>query len=242
MIAGGSPKGFVFQVSCDGGDGAGVAFDEVEIVTHTLQVFAYPGRHFIGQSQAAGFDLPVPVASWLLLEALRVPRASWPLVLTPWNNQLPTDDEGLRQLMVSIRHQGLIAEHPIAGNYSWSRTSHMQGYLDWESGGPPPADRSWPLCDDDGFEWETGYPTSEGWSPPAEPAAESYYDEDGWMACPGCGASFDDDEGGDDNDTDTEDEADPSSFEYQAYLGGMSGATYEAVSYTHLTLPTKRIV
>ena len=68
------------------------------------------------QMQAAGFDLPVPVASWLLLEALRVPRASWPLVLIPWHSQLPTDEEVLRQLMVSIRHQGHIAEHPIAGN------------------------------------------------------------------------------------------------------------------------------
>ena len=54
------------------------------------------------QQQAVGCDLPVPVASWLLLEALRVPRASWPLVLTPWNNQLPTDDQGLRQLMERI--------------------------------------------------------------------------------------------------------------------------------------------
>ena len=73
------------------------------------------------QTQAAGFDLPIPVVSWLLLEALRVPRASWPLVLFPWNNQLPQDDPGLAQLMVSIRHQGHIAEHPIAGSYSWSK-------------------------------------------------------------------------------------------------------------------------
>ena len=56
------------------------------------------------QAQAAGFDLPIPVTAWLLLEALRVPRASWPLVLTPWNNRLPEDDPGLRQLMESIRH------------------------------------------------------------------------------------------------------------------------------------------
>ena len=92
------------------------------------------------QTQATGFDLPVPVASWLLLEALRVPRASWPLVLTPWHNQLPTDDQGLRQLMESIRHQGHIAERPIAGNYTWDRSYHEQGFLDWTSGGSPPAD------------------------------------------------------------------------------------------------------
>ena len=29
------------------------------------------------QTQAVGFDLPIPVVAWLLLEALRVPRASW---------------------------------------------------------------------------------------------------------------------------------------------------------------------
>ena len=38
------------------------------------------------QTQAVGFDLPIPVVAWLLLEALRVPRASWPLVFTPWTN------------------------------------------------------------------------------------------------------------------------------------------------------------
>ena len=70
------------------------------------------------QTLAVRFDLPIPVVSWLLLEAPRVPRASWPLVLILWHNQLPTGDEGLRQLMESIRQQGHIAEHPIAGNYS----------------------------------------------------------------------------------------------------------------------------
>ena len=29
-------------------------------------------------AQAAGFDLPVPVLSWLLLEAMHVPRRTWP--------------------------------------------------------------------------------------------------------------------------------------------------------------------
>ena len=157
------------------------------------------------QTLATGFDLPVPVVSWLLLEALRVPRASWPLVLTPWHNQLPVDDQGLRQLMESVRHQGHIAEHPIAGNYSWNRSYHTQGLLDWTSGGAPPTNQSWPLCDDDGYEWGTGHPSSTDWS---EPAAESYYDEDGWMACSSCGVYYED---GDD--TETEDEADPSSQE-----------------------------
>ena len=85
---------------------------------------------------AIGFELPIPVVGWLLLEALRVPRASWPLVLIPWHNQLPADDQGLRQLMESIRHKGHIAERPIAANYSWNRPSHSQGSLDWESGAP----------------------------------------------------------------------------------------------------------
>ena len=70
------------------------------------------------QTLAVGFDFPLLVVSWRLLEALLVPRASWPLDLTPWHNQLPIDDQGLRQLMESIRHHGHIAERPIASNYS----------------------------------------------------------------------------------------------------------------------------
>ena len=107
------------------------------------------------QSQAAGFDLPIPVTAWLLLEALRVRRASWPLVLTPWHNQLPTDDQGLRQLMESSRRQGHITERPVAGNYSWSRSFYMNGFPNCEGGGSPPTD-SWPLQDDGGYEWESG--------------------------------------------------------------------------------------
>ena len=37
------------------------------------------------RAQAAGFDLPVPVLSWLLLEAIRVPRRTWPLALMAIN-------------------------------------------------------------------------------------------------------------------------------------------------------------
>ena len=139
------------------------------------------------QTQAVGFDLPIPVVAWLLLEALRVPRASWPLVLAPWNNQLPQDDPGLTQLMVSIRHQGHIAEHPIAGNYSWNKSFHAEG--SFMSGGSPLA--VWPLQDDGHEEWESGYPTSEtsGWPQPALSAStESYLDDSGWMACSHCGA------------------------------------------------------
>ena len=36
------------------------------------------------RAQATGFELPVPVLCWLLLEALHIPRRTWPLVLAPW--------------------------------------------------------------------------------------------------------------------------------------------------------------
>ena len=73
------------------------------------------------RGQAVGFGLPIPVTCWLLLEAMHIPRPTWPLVLSPWQNRMPETEEGLRQLADSIRHQGHIAEHPIAGNYSWNR-------------------------------------------------------------------------------------------------------------------------
>ena len=64
------------------------------------------------RGQAAGFDLPVPVTSWLLLEAMHIPRRTWPLVLAPWHGRMPEDNEGLKNLCESIRHQGHIAETP----------------------------------------------------------------------------------------------------------------------------------
>ena len=131
--------------------------------------------------------------------------------------------------MKSIRHQGHIAEHPIAGNYSWNRASFAEGFASLPSGGTPPTD-GWPL-QDDVHEWET--PTWGGGSPPAEEhEAESYYDENGWMACSHCGAYEDGDEDGED--TETDEEADPSTEEYQAYLGDMTGATYEGLRHDYL--------
>ena len=70
------------------------------------------------QAQATGFDLPVPVLAWLLLEALHIPRRVWPLVLATWQGRLPEDEEALKGLLDSIRHQGHIAEVPKAGHTS----------------------------------------------------------------------------------------------------------------------------
>ena len=80
------------------------------------------------RAQAAGFDLPVPVLSWLLLEALHISRRTWPLVLSTWQGRLPEDDDALRQLLDSIRHQGHIAESPQAGSHSW--TLARRSYFD----------------------------------------------------------------------------------------------------------------
>ena len=63
-------------------------------------------------AQAAGFELPTPVLSWLLLEALYIPRRTWPLVLNAWQGRLPENDDQLRDLLDSIRHQGHVAEVP----------------------------------------------------------------------------------------------------------------------------------
>lgn len=75
-------------------------------------------------AQAAGFELPTPVLSWLLLEALYIPRRTWPLVLNAWQGRLPENDDQLRDLLDSIRHQGHVAESPHAGSHSWTQRSH----------------------------------------------------------------------------------------------------------------------
>jgi len=77
------------------------------------------------QAQATGFDLPTPVLAWLPLEALHIPRRTWPLVLSTWQGRLPEDDAALRELLDSIRHQGHIAESPHAGSHSWTQRSHF---------------------------------------------------------------------------------------------------------------------
>ena len=38
------------------------------------------------RTQAVGFDLPIPVTSWLLLEAMGIPPQTWPLALAPWQH------------------------------------------------------------------------------------------------------------------------------------------------------------
>ena len=72
------------------------------------------------RAQPAGFELPIPVTCWLLFEAMYIPRSTWPLVLAPWQNRMPEDEAGLRNLTESIRHQGHIAETP--GN-TWNKGS-----------------------------------------------------------------------------------------------------------------------
>ena len=79
------------------------------------------------QAQAAGFDLPTPVLSWPLLEALYIPRRMWPLVLATWQGRLPEGEASLRDLLDSIRHQGHIAESPHAGSHSWTRRTYFMG-------------------------------------------------------------------------------------------------------------------
>ena len=77
------------------------------------------------RGQAVGFELPIPVTCWLLLEAMHIPRRTWPLILTPFNGRLPGDEQGSRTLIDSLRHQGHmhISESPHAGSNSWTGRS-----------------------------------------------------------------------------------------------------------------------
>ena len=127
------------------------------------------------QAQATGFDLPVPVLAWLLLESLYIPRRTWPLVLATWQGRLPEDDASLRQLLDSIRHQGHIAESPHAGSNSWART--QRSYLD-ESCGDAffdlPSSGGQPLTGED-EEWYGDGSVQVG---------QLFFDAEGWPSCP----------------------------------------------------------
>jgi hypothetical protein len=67
----------------------------------------------------AGFTLPVPVLTWMLLEAVSVPRPMWPLILTPYGGQFLTTEQEFTQVVDSLRRQGHIAEKPHAGPSHW---------------------------------------------------------------------------------------------------------------------------
>lgn len=53
-----------------------------------------------------GFDLPHTAAYWILMEALRIPKSSWPLLLQPFGGTFSTHEEAMLALMTQIRQQG----------------------------------------------------------------------------------------------------------------------------------------
>ena len=110
----------------------GFARRDAESIDEALARFETLRGHV--QAQAAGFDLPTPVLSWLLLEKLHVPRRTWPLVLMAFHGSLPENEEGLRALIDTLRHQGHIAESPQAG--SNSRTGSRGGQHHFADGSP----------------------------------------------------------------------------------------------------------
>ena len=61
------------------------------------------------------FDMPVAALAWLFLEAMGIPRNTWPLLTTGFGGKLPTDSDQLHSMMAAIRQQGHIAEHTHAG-------------------------------------------------------------------------------------------------------------------------------
>ncbi|MDA8582975.1 hypothetical protein N9L68_02055 [bacterium] len=54
------------------------------------------------KSLAAGFDLPHAAASWLLFEALGIPKRERPLLLHPHRGTCPTNEEAMRALSTTI--------------------------------------------------------------------------------------------------------------------------------------------
>ena len=61
------------------------------------------------------FEMPVAALAWLFLEAMRIPRAVWPLLFANFGGQLPIDNDQLSDMMIAIRQQGHITEHTHAG-------------------------------------------------------------------------------------------------------------------------------
>ena len=165
------------------------------------------------RTQARGFELPIPVTCWLLLEAMHIPRQTWPFVLGPWQHRMPEDEPGLRTLCESIRHQGHIAETPHAGNYSW------RGHQNFLSDNGTPIPGSYPSSVDG---WDGG----DEWDPVHEEETPVFYDCEGWASCTHCGAYVDELE---DNDSDSDSEDDYDEQELASYLGTFEGATEDSL-------------
>ena len=175
------------------------------------------------QAQAAGFMLPIPVLSWLLLERLHVPRRTWPLVLMAFQGRFPENDEGFRNLIDSLRHQGHVAESPQAGSNSF--TGRGGQYFADES----PYLYGTDLCGGElsptnevGSYWDAS--GTQDW-PVEQPV---FLDEEGWPACSECSAYFDD-EGAHSTDTGSDWEEAADTEELQAYLGSFDGCTRESL-------------
>ena len=177
--------------------------------------------------EGAGFVLPEPVQAVLLLQALKIGRAMWPLVLAPFQNTFPKDPAQMTQLMASIRQQGHLVEGTHAGpkslrgaflrNDGGASSAH---YFGEDGGGDHAPDDQWNFASGPSYTAEQSQDRHE----------EVYYDEDGWQACSTCGSFAYPTEHNDDNDTDTESEADVEQMdteEYKAYLGDMEGYGYD---------------
>ena len=183
------------------------------------------------RTQATGFELPVPVTCWLLLEAMHIPRRTWPLVRAPWESRMPEDEPRIRGLCEPIRHQGHIAETP--GN-SWTKGSSERPFFEesdhWVA-------REGSHHDAYASEWETSEDPTDWGSYLEESVREPsvFYDDCGWAACSACGAYADED---DYNETDTESESElVGTPALTAYLGSFEGETSESLLNSYLLCP-----
>jgi len=179
-----------------------------------------------------GFGLPVAALSWLVLEALQVPRSSWPLLLRNYGGHFPISEAHFEAMVTQIRQQHVIAEHTHAGPFSQTR------------GGPAPINHAMYA---DNAPQET-YVSSTWGSGPIEMTGSSYdyapneseafLSEDGWPACPHCQCYLYEGEGNDENDSDSEDEMEivqgMSPDELQHYIGDIYDHDYESLLSEYL--------
>lgn len=111
--------------------------------------------------QAGGIILPVPVASWLLLSSLGIPRHAWPMLLAATAGSLPDDQAQYNAMQQYVRRQGHLTDRNID---PVKQLGYFTGDGVPDSAGGSPNDNSdWFQSNDGGWyqTYESGAPTAE---------------------------------------------------------------------------------
>ena len=185
------------------------------------------------------FNMPIAAIAWMLLEAMRIPRAVWPLLFQPNGGQLPVNEDQLALMTTQIRQQGHLTEHTHAG----PRTLH-EGQPFRQQGGKgnyyndhdtEPQQNSWEITSA-----YLGHPNPDttydqnnnGWNDDDY----SMIDHEGFPVCGHCQSYLYETEYGDDTDTESEpDMQEWTSEEYETYFGSeIHDQTYEEILADYL--------